>query len=132
VASVLSAFVGAGIVETAHLVRDRRGRDMFAQRLQCKRLAEQYLEKNSSEYHNVMLERVEFSVPRNSCVASIAEISSTPPADTWTYQVTDVISNENLYMDLCIESSASGLIYCSHDRVGELMRKRDKAFKDSL
>jgi hypothetical protein len=131
-AVLIGIVVGAGITEGFHRVADRRSRERFEMNLRCKQLADEFVSKNSTDYTQVMLNEVHFSVTRNICVASFDEASHLPFSGTmWRYRVVDATSGEALFSDMCSDDKQSH-IYCGNGRNMEIRRKRDDALKAAL
>ena len=125
---VIGAVVGVGGTETFHIIRDRHRRDFFEQRIRCKQLAEDYVKKNSDDYTTVFLDRTDFSVRRNSCVAA----TSTARRGLWNYDVIDVATGDNLYGDYCQDDHPTSKTWCGNGRNISLGDKRDKAFDEAV
>ena len=99
---------------------DRNSRELFGQRTRCKALADKYVKEHVSPYNMVVVDRIDFSHSRSSCIASTDEqlgpIQKTSP--DWTYKVVDLLTGEDLAWVPC-----SGETECAQSR-----QKRDEAF----
>jgi len=132
IAISVGVLLGAGLTEAFHRFMDRRSRERFEMNLRCKQLADDFVKRGTSDYHDVMLNEVRFSSSRNQCVASIDEVSRTPPlSDEWRYIVVDVLSGEILFSDICSEGKSAPL-YCGAGRNIDITSKRDTAFRNAV
>lgn len=62
--------VGVGLDQSWHAFRAKKGAEIFQQRLRCRRLADEYEKKESSDFNFLSIDQVDFSPARNSCVAT--------------------------------------------------------------
>ena len=131
IAGVIGALFGACFTEAFHRAADNRSREQFEMTVRCRHFADEFVRKDSSDYNDVMLNEVRFSPARNECVASIDEVSHTPPSDTWRYSVVDVLSGESIFSDLCVDDKQTSL-YCGAGRNMQIRTKRDDAFKAAV
>jgi len=117
----IGALVGAAGMQTAHVINDRH--ELFAQRLRCKALADKYVKEHSSPHFSVIIDRVEFSASRSSCIASTAEqigdVRAPALSWDWTYEVVDLLNGETIAMLPC-----SG-----RDECVQKMQEREQAFQ---
>jgi hypothetical protein len=67
---------------------------LFANRVRCRTLAEEYIAKSDGQ---ALLSQVDFSRTRNSCVASTFALR----AGFSKYEVVDIVSNEKLFKGSC-------------------------------
>jgi hypothetical protein len=123
---VVGILIGAGIIESFHVVRGRLRREFFEQRIRCKNLAEIYAKTNSDDHTSLFVDRTDFSTARNSCVASISKATS----GFWTYQVVDVITGEPLFTGFCDGKDSQSSSFCGGGRDINLMHKRDSEFDE--
>jgi hypothetical protein len=123
-----TAHIGAGLVEGVQIIRDHdhNRREIFDQRLKCKKLAEDYVKANSDNYTSVFLDRADFSTSRNSCIASTNEHSG--GAQFTTYKLVDVVTGELLPTDFCDNHDSQSTSFCGNGRDMKLRRERDEAF----
>ena len=105
----------------------KTGNDMtFQQKLRCKELAESYAKSHSDETSTVFLDRSGFSAQRNSCVASTSRAFL---ADSWDYEVVDVVTGDTLYHENCSGNQTSST-WCGNGSNIRMMQKRDKVFDE--
>jgi hypothetical protein len=138
VCAVVGALVGAAAVQTFHTIHDRRNEDRFKEGLRCKALADKYVKDNASDSKGVVVNRVEFSRGRNSCILSVVEHFSTapleqaflehglpkftsPPLDNYTVKVVDLLTGEELFSRMC-----NGSNECA-----QTLQKQEDVFKDA-
>src|SRR6266496_296725 len=131
--------VGGGLDETLHVLRDRKANaatqssnEAFQRRLQCKHLADDYVQKNSDESTSVFLDRVEFSPARHSCIAAVTRAKSGNRITLYEYEAVDILTAETLFSGECNENDANSRIFCGNGRDVQLMDKRDKALEAAL
>lgn len=119
--AAVGALVGAAGVQIAHIISDRDGRELFGQRLRCKTLADKYVKEKVSPYYLVVVDRIEFSRSRSSCIAATHEQFGPvqKSSSDWTYKVVDLLSDEDINMMFC-----SGNDDCIQRR-----QERDQAFE---
>jgi len=79
-----------------------------------------------------MLEKVEFSPARRSCVAAFTRITSGKRGDIWSYETIDILTGEALFSDDCLENDERSTIFCGNGRDVQLRARRDKALKEAL
>jgi hypothetical protein len=120
---------GAFTSEALHMVRDKHRHEVFDERLRCKSLADAYIKANSDEHSYLMLERVDFSPSRNSCIAT-SRGTNLQDGDE-RYFVVDVISGERLFNRGCSGDETSKS-YCGNGRNGALKDERDKTFERAV
>jgi hypothetical protein len=137
--ALLGLCVGAALDEAIHAVlnrksesRDRENNELFQQRLRCRNEVDAYMRSTSDDGNGPpMLEVVEFSPLRHSCVAEFTRILHGKRAEIWTYETVDILTGESLFSDLCLiggDPSNS----CDNGRDMQLKAERDKALKDVL
>lgn len=112
------ALIGAAGVQAIHVIHDRTDDALFKQRLRCKALADKYVKDNTSSLNKVVINRVEFSRSRNSCVVATTEhfsaqpledamvqkglgtLGSSPAEDT-VIKIVDLLTGEQLFTRTC-------------------------------
>jgi hypothetical protein len=140
---VLVAVVGIGagfaIDEALHASRNRQsqakeraGNELFQRRLRCKSEADDYAKKSSESNSELMVEKVEFSPARHSCVASFTRITSGKRLEIWSYETIDVLTGETLYSEQCIENDPNDKRFCGNGRDREITNGRDDALAAAL
>lgn len=119
------------------MIRDRSSRELFGQRLRCKALADKYVKGHSDR---IVLNRVEFSPSRGSCIASTfgqlgldaaaeKRLGLKASADyTYEFKVVDVLTGEDLMSRTCSTAKTS---IGSEPECNESLQKRDEAFEKS-
>jgi len=136
---LFGALVGAGVVQTLHVVGDRRGREVLERKLRCRGLVEKYVADRSVGIggwpERIEVVRVDFSPVRNSCVASTNGSQETLVSgrSVLVYGVVDLVSGEALFKKSCIlaEGQSGDSELCSGPREAEITKARDEVF-DSL
>jgi hypothetical protein len=123
---VVGILIGAGAVESFHIVRDRHRQQFFEQRIRCENLADTYAKSNTDAHTSMFVDRTDFSRARNSCVASISKATS----GFWTYQVVDVITGDLLFTDFCSEKDSQSSSFCGGGKDINLLHKRDSEFDE--
>lgn len=128
----LIAFIGlcagAGLDEALHAFRQRNIAQSFQQRMRCRRLADEFAKKESSE-----IEQVDFSPSRNSCVASTLRGRAVQDGDLeWTYQTVDIVTGETLFIRSCYTADAKSPSFCGNGHEMEIISEQDKAFAKAL
>ena len=116
--------VGAAVSEGFHLLRGRHQRESFQRRVQCRNLAKIYAASNSDDNTSVLLDRVDFSSARNSCVVSLSEASFS----LWHYEVVDIVTGDRLYLGTCNGKDPTSADFCGGGRDVHLMEQRDEVF----
>jgi hypothetical protein len=124
--------LGIASDEVRHVVRDRSRAEVFQQRLRCRSLVDAYAKENSDEYSSLIVDRVDFSRARNSCIAAISTAMSGKRGTIWGYETIDLVTGEKLFSGSCAESGANVNPPCDSGRNIELMRKRDKTMEIAL
>jgi len=134
------AFMGAGVVQTLHVVGDGRGREVLEQKLRCRGLVEKYATDMSvgkggwPERTEVV--RVDFSTARNSCIASTNGSVETLVSgrSVLVFGVVDLVSGEILFRKSCVltgyQPGESDL--CGDAREEGIKKDRDEAFNRFL
>jgi hypothetical protein len=131
--------VGAGLDETLHVLRYRKANaatqvsnETFQRRLQCKHLADDYVTKNSDDHTSLLLDRVDFSPSRHSCIVALSRTSSGHGITLYGYETVDILSAETLFSGECNENDPNSRIFCGNGRDMQLMEKRDKTLEAAL
>lgn len=112
--------------------RDRSRAEIFQQRIRCRSLADAFTRRETNESTTAFLDRVDFSVSRNSCIVSISAANSrtvygTPMPTRWDYTVTDLLSLEVLWSDFCTENRD-----CEGGKNIGLMQQRAAVFERAV
>jgi hypothetical protein len=130
---------GAALDEGLHAVRNRKtpsadlgSNELFQRRLRCKTEADEYARKASEDNSSLMLEKVEFSPARRSCVAEFTRIISGKRGDIWSYETIDILTGETLFSDDCMENDTRSTIFCGNGRNMQLRKSRDRALNEAL
>lgn len=119
--AALGVLVGAACVQIAHVMSDRNSRELFGEHLRCKTLADKYVKEHVNPYYIVVVDHVEFSRSRSSCLVSTHEQFGPiqKSSSDWTYKVVDLLSDENI-----------AVLPCSGDgECAKSMQERDAAFE---
>jgi hypothetical protein len=125
--------IGAALDEGLHAIRNRSGDEVFQQRLHCRTFADAYVKKNSDANTSLILERVDFSPGRRSCVATISKAANWGRGTTWwSYETVDIVTGEMLFKGDCNGNDAKATSFCGNGQDMELMQKRDKALETAL
>ena len=120
--------VGAALDEVRHRVRGRNSDEVFQRRMRCRDLAEGYSKKQVGDRVNV-LDRVDYSPSRNSCIAAISAMEGW--AAGWHYETVDVITGETLFSGDC-KDDAKSTVFCGNGYDMQLREKRDQIFEAAL
>jgi hypothetical protein len=119
--AAVGALVGAAGLQTAHVIKDRH--ELFGQRQRCKAFADKYAKEHSNLHYTVLVDHVEFSGSRSSCIAATAEqlgdVRDPAISWDWTYKVVDLLNGETIFMLPC-----SG-----RDECAQSLQGREKAFQ---
>jgi hypothetical protein len=137
--ALLSLCVGAALDEALHVIRnrksearDRDSNELFQRRLRCKSEADVYARKSSEDNSTLMLEKVEFSPARRSCIGAFTRAISGKTGTLYSYEAIDILTGETLYSGDCAENDATSRIFCGNGRNMELIEKRDKTLEAAL
>src|ERR1700730_78484 len=138
--ALLGLCVGVALDEAAHMVlnrkseaRDRDNNELFQQRLRCRNEVDAYMRSTSDDGNGApMLEVVEFSPPRHSCVAEFTRVLSGKGAEIWTYETVDILTGETLFRDLCLMRGGDSSNTCGSGMDMQLKANRDKALNAAL
>lgn len=124
--------VGGGAVEGYHVAHEKTTAEVFARRLRCDALANQYAKRESSDTDVIHVELVGYSTLSNSCVAYLTTVSrSFPPDTTEGWRVIDVLSGEVFYMDQCLEEQGRAP-YCGEGNNMKFERRSQAAFQQVM
>ena len=131
--AVVGAIFGGAAVQSVHLIRERRGDELFKQRIRCKAFADKYLKENVTELKSIYVMRIEFSRSRSSCIVETMEHFSTKPLqegltqrglgdpgslESDTLKIVDLLTGEDIFDRIC-----TGKGEC-----GQMMRKQEEEF----
>jgi hypothetical protein len=137
--AVVGICAGFAIDEALHSARNRQsqakeqdGKELFQRRLRCKSEADDYAKKSSESNSGLMVERVEFSSARHSCVASFTRITSGKRFETWSYETIDILTGEALYSEECIENDPNSKRFCGNGRDMDIRKGRDDALAAAM
>lgn len=137
--ALLSVCVGAALDEALLAIRNQKveGRNrnssqLFQQRLRCKTEADDYARKSSENNSALMLEMVEFSPNRHSCVGEYTRITSGKRLEIWSYETIDILTGEVLYRQDCIMNDPTSNTFCGNGRDLQLRESRDKALHGAV
>jgi hypothetical protein len=90
--AIVCICVGFAIDEALHAYRNRQsqakerdGNELFQRRLRCKSEADDYAKKSSETNSGLVVEKVEFSPARHSCVATFTRITRGKRLEIWSY-----------------------------------------------
>jgi hypothetical protein len=130
---------GFAIDEALHASRNRQsqakerdGNELFQRRLRCKSEADDYAKKSSESNSGLMVEKVEFSPARHSCVASFTRITSGKRHEIWSYETIDILTGETLYSEECIENDSNDKRFCGNGRDMDIRKGRDDALAAAM
>jgi hypothetical protein len=136
---IVGLCLGAGVVETLHVIKDRKAKadtqnsdGAFQRRLQCKHLADDYVTRNSDDHTSLLLDRVDFSPTRHSCIVALSRTSSGHGITLYSYDTVDILTAETLFSGECDENEPNSRIFCGNGRDIQLMEKRDKTLEAAL
>lgn len=119
-AGFIGIVLGAATGVSSSVIYYRRRAALFANRVRCRTIAEEYLKNSVS---SPLLEQVDFSPDRNSCVASTFAVY----LGEYRYDVVDVVSNENLFSESCDDARGE----CGGGVNVKLYEQMQKAFKEA-
>jgi len=138
-AVLIGICVGAALDETLHTVRNRNsqarerdGNELFQRRLRCKSEADDYARKSSESNSALVVERVEYSPIRRSCIASFTRITSGKRAELWSYETIDILTSETLYSEDCVENDPNDKRFCGNGRDMVLRKGREDTLDATL
>lgn len=142
--TLLGLLVGAGLVQAAHVIRDRRSakqlhtqseKEIFERRLNCREVAEAYAKKQSGVSGRTTvvasIDRVDFSRVRNSCIASISRDTEAARGAWRSFELIDLLSEEVVFGGQCFLNDNPRLT-CGNGRDMAIIDERDKAFERAL
>jgi hypothetical protein len=93
-AALIGFVIGTAMGVAVSAIYTRRSASLFGNRLRCRTIAEEYVSKSLS---SPLLDQVNYSPTRNSCVASM----HSHYLGFWRDEVVDVVSNETIYTGEC-------------------------------
>src|SRR6266849_4315477 len=120
-AGLVGLVLGAVIGLCASAIYYRRSSALFANRLRCRAIGEEYVARALG---SPVLDKVDFSPARNSCVAAM----QSHYLGFWNYQVADVVSNETLFAESCNYDGGK----CGGGVDVKFLNEREKAFKKAV
>ncbi len=106
-ALIFGIVLGAASTEGIHFYRQSYDSRIFQQRARCRAVADAYVKKNtdlsdsSLTGSSVILEKVDYSPARNSCVAELNSTYFAPGGGLKFYSVQDLLSGESLFTVDC-------------------------------
>jgi len=134
--SVVCACIGGWPGEVCHAQQDRElrttGNDdtgLFQRRLRCKDEADAYAKTSTKGNSELVPERVEFSLARQSCVAAFTRITNGKQSGVWSYETIDILTGESLYSGECVMNDPKNRKFCGNGRDMELRNRRDDALQ---
>ena len=145
--AVVGVGLGAAIDETLHSVRNQKlaagtldSTELFQHRLRCKNIADDYIRANSDESSTLFLERVDFSLSRQSCIAAFTRLTTGKRkvqrcncfVEVHDYETVDLLSGETLYGGECLENDPESSLFCGNGRDMRLSEERGKALDSAL
>jgi hypothetical protein len=130
--ALVSLCLGVVLDEVAHSARNRNNAETFEQRLRCRSLADAYEKKESNTDATVIIEKVDFSRMKRSCIATVTRASGIAQSPVWFFQTLDLVTGDELYSEWCSEKSPDPRFSCGNGRNIELMRKRDEVLEGAL
>ena len=105
--SVVSGILlGGTAVEIYHRTSQAQKKESFNQRMRCNSLGKKYAESQSSSFgraSNVyVLDLVDYSESRNSCLAELTHQLSVPGSKDWSIvEIVDLTTQESLKLEPC-------------------------------
>jgi hypothetical protein len=120
-AGLVGLILGVAIGLGAAAIYNRKSAALFANRVHCRTIAEGYITKSVS---SPMLDKVDFSPARNSCVAAM----QSHYLGFWNYEVADVVSNETLFTESCNYDAGK----CGGGVDMKFLKEREEAFNKAL
>jgi hypothetical protein len=125
--------IGVGSDEVLHAFRERKSAEFFQQRIRCRHLADNYANKESSDFNSFLIDKVDFSPVRNSCIASASRVRAIPNnGPEWTYQTVDIVTGEVFFIRSCYGTDEKSPLFCGNGYNMKLMDERDKALEAAL
>ncbi|HXJ89128.1 MAG TPA: hypothetical protein VMS18_20085 [Candidatus Binatia bacterium] len=147
IVALVGISVGAAIDEALHAARNRKrqakvrdSNELFQHRLRCKAVADDYAKQNSDDSGTLILERVDFSPSRNSCIAAFTRWTTGKLKlqrcncliEIHDYLTVDLLSGETLYSDDCVENDPESKTFCGNGRDMRLGQERGDALEAAL
>ena len=120
------AVIGSGAVLGLQARRQAERNEVFAQRVRCEGLAQAHAKSVSTDSTSAFIERVDFSVPRNTCLAAVDTYREGHSGLTYVSEVLDLLTKEVLFTDFCFGDNCGG----GHNSA--ITAKRDEAFATLL
>ena len=126
----IGVVIGAGLVQTIHSVGRHPKKTTFETRLCCKNLAAAYA-KNPRDGGETVIERVEFSPARNSCLASTFTLVGRHH-EVEKFSVVDVVSEERIFEASCNSVDPKAKAFCGNGMDTTIRSQRDVGFQNAL
>jgi hypothetical protein len=103
---ILGVLLGGIAVEMYHHTSQAHKRESFNQRMRCNNLGKKYAESQSSSFglaSNVyILDLVDYSESRNSCIAELTYVMSVPEQKNYSMvEIVDLTTQESLKIEPC-------------------------------
>lgn len=145
--AVIGICGGVAVDEGLHAVRNRKSQpkdrdssELFQHRLRCKTVADDYAKQNSDDSSALLLERVDFSPSRRSCIASFTRWTTGKQklqrcncfVEIHDYEAVDLLSGETLYSGQCVENDPDARTFCGNGRDMKLGQERSDALESAL
>jgi hypothetical protein len=124
------ALLGAGLVQAIHSLRVRPPKTNFEARLCCRNLAAAYA-KNSRDNGETVIERIDFSPGRSSCLASTLTLAG-KHHEVEKFGVVDVVSEERIFEASCNSADPKSKVFCGNGMDATIRKQRDAAFQNAL
>jgi hypothetical protein len=133
--------VGAALDETWHAVRNPKAQaqaqepnsnELFQRRLRCKSEADDYARKSSESNSSLVVDKVEYSPSRHSCIASFTRITSGAGTELWSFETIDILTSETLFSEECVENDPNDKRFCGNGRDMVLRKGREDALAAAL
>jgi hypothetical protein len=124
------ALLGAGLVQTIHSLHAHPQKATFEARLCCKNLAAAYA-KISRDSGETVIERIDFSPGRGSCLASTLTLAG-KRHEVEKFSVVDVVSEERIFEASCNSADPKSKVFCGKGMDATIRKQRDAAFQNAL
>ena len=126
----VGVLIGAGLVQTIHSLHRQTQKATFETRLCCKNLAAAYA-KSLRDSGETVIERVEFSPIRNSCLASTFTLAG-KHHEVEKFGLVDVVSDEKIFEATCNSVDPNANIFCGNGMDTTIRNQRDLAFQNAI
>lgn len=97
---ILGLIFGALAFQLRQQHHEQKSKQVFEQRIRCKAIADKYVVQNE----DAVLQEVEYSAQRNSCMAAIHTLGK----DLRGWDLVDLLSGETINLGMCDESKDCG------------------------